>query len=239
MPERNDRILERIPTGLIGTNTYIYGSGGSPDTHGTTGRTEVIIIDPGGDAARLIQRLDSSRYHPVGIIITHTHFDHILGLSGLIAQYGHDLPVLVHELGSPYLGSSGAAVLRAHMDRIIPGSVDEYASAIDSLPEATHRLTDSQEVSMGGLTLKVLHTPGHSSDSICLYDSSAGILFSGDTLFYRSIGRTDLIGGDLPEIERSIRQKLYTLPLEVRVYPGHGRATTIGEESHQNPFVSG
>ena len=226
MPERSDRILERIPTGFIGTNTYIYGA------------AEVIIIDPGGDAERVIQRIEASHYHIAGIIITHSHFDHILGLTGLVAQYGSGVPILIHENGIESLGRSGSAILRRHMDMIIPGSVKEYAHAIDHLPEATGRLEDDQEILLGGVTLKVLHTPGHSSDSICLYDSEVGVLFSGDTLFYRSIGRTDLTGGDSAAIERSIRQRLFTLPDETRTYPGHGRATTIGEEKHQNPFIT-
>jgi len=104
----------------------------------------------------------------------------------------------------------------------------------------TADLSDGEEIAVGASTIRVIHTPGHSPGSCCfLVGDEAPVLFSGDTLFQGSIGRTDLWGGSLETIERSIRQRLYSLPDELAVVPGHGEATTIGREKRNNPFVPG
>ncbi|MFA6384706.1 MAG: MBL fold metallo-hydrolase [Candidatus Omnitrophota bacterium] len=204
-------ICEIIVVGEIDTNCYIVAAEAGADA---------LLIDPGADADVIQAALD--RHHcKVGLIVnTHGHYDHI-GADG-----DFDAPVAVHP--------DDAAMLR---DARKNYSAD-FGKSVE-VKNTIRYVEDGQRIIVGGLTLKVLHTPGHSAGgiSLLLEKPRTGILFSGDALFAGSVGRTDL-GGSREALTRSIKSKLLTLPDETIVYPGHGPATTIGAERRDNPFLS-
>ncbi len=187
---------------------------------------ECIIVDPGcnsaSEQAALSKHIESNGLKPVRLINTHCHIDHILGNAYVARTYG--LPLEIHAGELPVL-QSGEMVASMY------GIPYEPSPAPEKFLQAGDRLT------FGSTTLKVLFTPGHSPASICLYSENGYWLIGGDVLFYESIGRTDLPGGDYDTLIDSIRSVLLTLPDKVRVYPGHGPATTIGHERVYNPFL--
>ncbi|HOJ78111.1 MAG TPA: MBL fold metallo-hydrolase [Bacillota bacterium] len=196
-------------TGPIETNTYLVWSG-----------QEAGIIDPGGPVADIIRFVEDNRLTLKWIVNTHGHADHIAGNSLILEKY--QVPIAIHE-----------------QDRVMLTSADHNLSTFMGTPlvspDATIVLTDSAQISLGDATLQVLATPGHTKGSISLYGN--GLLFAGDTLFYQSIGRTDLPGGDYQEIITSIERKLLPLPPETVVLPGHGCDTTLAHEHDFNPFI--
>lgn len=203
--------LHTLVLGALGTNCYILADE-------TTG--DAIVIDAPDDAAAILSFLKEQAYHLTGIVLTHAHFDHILALHDLKAAT--DVPVMAHQNAMVFL-----------QDGI--NNLCHYVG-IDWTPITPDRmLTDGDTVTLGDTTLTVLHTPGHTSDCICLY--GGGVLISGDTLFQRSVGRTDHPTGSLPQEIASIQEKLMVLPDETPVYPGHGPKTTIGEERRGNPYL--
>lgn len=203
-----------LPLGALDTNCWIVSDGvGGP----------LVVIDPAGEADVLLSAIGS---RPVeAVVLTHGHFDHLGAVSELVEATG--APVLVH--------AADASVITDPEANGGLGFGFEHVS-----PAASRELRDGDTVEAGGLRLEVLHTPGHTPGSICLFAPADGEgppqLFSGDTLFARSVGRTDFPGGDGRALARSIREKLSVLPAETRVHPGHGPDTTIGYESRVNPF---
>lgn len=197
-------------------NTYII--------HDDTG--ECIIIDPGcstaQEQAQLSGYIRSNDLEPVRLINTHCHIDHILGNAFVSRTWG--LPLEIHKGEIPVLESG---VMVSQM----------YGIPYDPSPAPEKYLAAGDQVTFGHTILQVLYTPGHSPASICLYAQSEHWLIGGDVLFYESIGRTDLPGGDYDTLIGSIRNELLTLEDGVRVYPGHGPATTIGHERVFNPFL--
>ena len=167
------------------------------------------IVDPGDWGSRLADRLDSLKLEPACVLLTHGHFDHVGAVEGLLARYP-DLPVYLHE-------------------------ADTHLT-----PELCRGLRwnrfygEGDTVTMEGLTFRVLHTPGHTPGSVCL--QCGDVLFSGDTLFAGSCGRTDFPLGDHRQMEQSL-QRLVTLPEQLRVLPGHGGETTMGREKRCNPYI--
>jgi len=222
-----------IQVGIIGTNCYLYHE--KEDS-------SCWVIDPGGDADKIIQTLRDKRLTPKGILLTHTHFDHILGLTGLIKAYGKSIPVCVHVNGKSSLGKAGGERQKEVLSMMSPGLAAENSEILENLPEATHifyaEATTDKPEEVPDSTLSVIQTPGHAPESICFYSAEFGILFSGDTLFRQSIGRSDFQGGNSEELLHSIGSKLYTLPEKTIVYPGHGGSTTIGYEKVHNPFIT-
>lgn len=179
------------------------------------------MIDPGDEPERIVRFLKTLGSKPRYIIATHTHFDHVLGVEGV--RKAVEAPFLIHGDDLPMLQSMQDRARRLMGLRVqTPPRVDRF-------------LTDGEKLSIGNETIKVLHTPGHSPGSISL--SGDGYVLTGDALFNQSIGRTDLPGGDLPVLVRSIREKLFRLGEEIIVYPGHGPETTIRDEKLANPFV--
>jgi glyoxylase-like metal-dependent hydrolase (beta-lactamase superfamily II) len=204
-------ILETLMVGPLGVNCYIVGDETTRET---------MVIDPGGDARAILDTLRHGRLTPSAIVATHAHFDHLLALEEVRQQTR--APFFLHADEAP-------ALANASLGARLFGFVFGQPAPADRL------LRDGDQVRVGALALKVLHTPGHSPGGICLaYDNG---VFVGDTLFQGGIGRTDLPGGDYAMLMRSIRDKLLMLPDETRVYPGHGDATTIGEERQRNPFL--
>ncbi len=204
-------ILETLLVGPLGVNCYVLGD--------ETTR-EAVVIDPGGNAREILSTLERHQLKTRAIVNTHAHFDHILALTEVRAATG--APVLIHADEAPIMASAqaSAAVWGMYLSQPSP---------------AERLLQEGDKVTAGSISLAVLHTPGHTPGGICLL--AEGQVFVGDTLFQGSIGRTDFPGGDYAALMKSIRDKLLPLPDSTMVYPGHGAATTIGEEKQLNPFV--
>jgi hydroxyacylglutathione hydrolase len=207
-------IQESIPVGMLQCNCYILGD----DATG-----EAVVIDPGDDIERVQQVLEKHSLRPKYILATHAHIDHVGGIEKLARATG--AAVMMHREDLPLYQSMAmqAAFLGMRPPRTV--EVDQF-------------LGDGDRVSWASHALEVLHTPGHSPGSIALYmPGDECRIFSGDTLFQASIGRTDLWGGSYEEILRSIDEKLLAFSDETAVFPGHGPATSIGEERRYNPFL--
>ena len=165
-----------------------------------------LLIDPGDDLPTLARIAGGIK----AILLTHGHFDHMLAAEELQKRTG--VPVYVHPLDAPMLSDA---------------SLSAYNPEVSSLPQPGHIACTAYPESLFGF--RVLHTPGHTPGSVCLYNEGEKVLFSGDTLFRAGFGRTDLAGGSMHQLLSSLRT-LLALPRDVRVYPGHGESTTIDEE---------
>ena len=204
-------ILETLPSGPLQVNCYVIGCEQSG---------QAIVVDPGGDAERILALLQHHQLDCRWIINTHGHFDHIGGNGDLLEVTGAEL--MIHPADRPLLQQA---------------SMHAAAFGLPAVrsPEPTRELVDGDQLLLGELSLTVIHTPGHSPGGICLH--LADRLFVGDTLFAGSIGRTDLPGGDQQLLVRNVKEKLLCLDADTRVYPGHGPVTTIGREKLHNPFL--
>jgi len=206
-------IRETLPVGLLQCNCTILGD--------ETSR-EAIVIDPGDDIPVIQGILKRHRLTVKFIVITHAHIDHIAGAQSLKRLTG--APIVYNENDLPLVKMMDVQASWLHMP------TPEVAP-----PDAP--LKDAQVISIPGISGTVLHTPGHTQGSICLYVPDHSLLLAGDTLFAGSVGRTDLPGGDGRQLIRSIHDRLLPLPDETTVVPGHGPETTIGEEREENPFL--
>ena len=204
-------LVHRLVVSPFETNCYIAADEST---------REALIIDPGDEAHLISDAIYGCDVTVIGIVNTHGHADHIGSNAALKGEF--DCPIMIHRLDAPML-TDPQANLSASLG---PGLV--------SCPP-DRLLAEGDEIAVGGLMLKVIHTPGHTPGGICLYGE--GVLFSGDTLFMDGIGRTDFPGGSQRQLMDSIRTKLLVLPEETIVYPGHGPNTTIGREKHQNPWL--
>ena len=183
----------------------------------------ITIIDPGGTTDELMNYLSEKRTEHITIILTHGHFDHIAGVPALISHYP-SYQLLIHAADLKYIGHT---MKEHHLKSFTPLRAQSLIETFNAvMPEATETLTEDKKVD----DFLVLHTPGHTNGSVSLWDPDEKILFSGDTLFYHSRGRTDLLDGDETTIQQSLK-KLFTLvPDETNVYTGHGTNTSIGAE---------
>ena len=205
-------ILKTLVVGPIQSNCYIIGCE----------RTrEAAVIDPGGDADRILITLAKDRLRCVYIINTHGHFDHSADNKRLKEVTGAQL--LIHHADAPM-------ILHQSMDRGM------WGIQIENSPPPDRYLNEGDIITLGDISLKVLHTPGHSPGGISLVTDK--VVFVGDTLFAGSIGRTDFPGGDQEGLLRNVRKKIFTLGDDVAVYPGHGPKTTVGRERKTNPFFT-
>ena len=182
---------------------------------------EAVIIDPGDDAPEILKIIRDKGFKVKYLVITHGHFDHVGANKALKDATGAEL--LIHEGDAPVMASA---------------SLQSRAFGINtpSSPRADRFVKHGDIITAGEVSLKVLHTPGHSPGGISLLEQ--GMVFTGDSLFAGSIGRTDLPGGDLATLLRSIKTNLMALPDDTKVFCGHGPATTIGEERRENPFLN-
>lgn len=198
--------------GVCQTNCYfVYREGSS----------KVIFIDPADYGDQIFQAMKNNGFEVAAILLTHGHFDHIWGCSRL--RQLTSAPVYAYEGEEDVLLSS---------DLNVSAGAGRACTV-----KANTLLKDGEEVTIEGMTFKLIATPGHTKGSCCYYFEEANMLISGDTLFEESVGRTDLPTGSMSTLVRSVKEKLFELPDEVVVYPGHGDSTTIGHEKKYNPFI--
>ncbi len=199
--------IDRLILGAFETNCYILRE--------SEKARDCVVIDPGLEAGELIDFLGEHKLNPAAVVLTHGHIDHIAGVGVLRKNYPKT-KVYIHKLDAEMLTSS----LVPRPSSLVPLLLIEKPGIIK----------------VAGIKLQVLHTPGHTPGGICLYSKGEGIVFTDDTLFANGVGRTDL-GGNMEQLIKSIKEKLFTLPDETAVYPGHGPTTTIAQEKKSNPFL--
>ena len=204
-------IIKQLTVGPIMANCFILGC---EET------LQAAVIDPGDEADRILQVLAGDKLTVAQIINTHGHFDHVSANKKLKDATG--APISIHPLDAPMLTS-------------LSSSAAAWGLSAEDSPEPDKTIEDGDTISVGNLTMKVLHTPGHTPGGVSLLVDEA--VFVGDTLFQGSIGRTDFPGGDFETLRDSIHSKLFTLDENTTVYPGHNQPTTVGHEKRSNPFV--
>jgi len=200
-----------IPVGCLETNCYLVYSENSK---------ECAIVDPGADADKIIDMIEKHSLKPIMIINTHGHFDHVGANKDIKENY--NIPLLIHPFDVPML-------------EMVKQTAKLYGIKVDNSPPPDRSIHDGDCIDIGNDSLTVIHSPGHSPGSISLHQDS--ILFSGDTLFCRGVGRTDVPGGSWETLKNSIKTRLLTLPENTLVLPGHGPKTYIGQEKKLNPFI--
>lgn len=205
--------IDYLVLGPIETNTYFVSD---PDTG------ECVIIDPAANPEAIISKLEKDRLKLTAMLLTHGHFDHIMAVNELKRKYG--VPVYVHEAESVIMEDPGGGLMRIGLSDII---VRDYGT-----------VHDGDTLNLAGARWKVIHTPGHSAGSVCYCLPDEKVIFSGDTLFLRSFGRTDLKTGNFREIINSLTNILFKIPDDdIDVYPGHGGFTTLGYEKKHNDIL--
>jgi glyoxylase-like metal-dependent hydrolase (beta-lactamase superfamily II) len=203
--------LDTIVVGPLQENSYVVGC---EETK------EAVIIDPGAEAERIYRVVTFQGFTLKYIMNTHGHVDHIGGVADLIEKTG--VPFLMHKDDMFLIENIQNDPIQAFLQITPPQQPDRF-------------IADGEKIAVGNLEFEVIHTPGHSPGSVCFLANN--VLFCGDTLFANSIGRTDLPGGNYQQILTSIQEKLFPLDDNIKVYTGHGPATTIGSERQFNPFL--
>ena len=204
--------IGRVVLGMVSTNCYfVYDE----DTRKT------LVFDPADEGLRIAKAMKQNELEVVGILLTHGHFDHITGANELRSATSAKIYAYKEE---QEVCESTRLNCSEQVDNLVTIKVNKY-------------LEDGEELELCGLKCKLIATPGHTQGSCCYYFENDGILISGDTLFNSSVGRSDLPTGSGGTLIRSIKDKLMVLPDDVKVYPGHGDMTTIGDERRYNPFL--
>lgn len=206
--------MKILVLGMVSTNCYIISN------HETK---EAVIIDPADKAEVIKQYVNDNGLSVVGILFTHGHFDHIMAANELTAYYHTKIYAGKEE--KTLLGDSGM------------NCSSNVGRSCQVIPDID--LEDGDMITLAGMHIKVIHTPGHTAGGVCYYFMNQGVLISGDTLFLESIGRTDLPTGNGTKLIESIKNKLLLLDDNTKVYPGHGDSTTIAYEKRNNPYLNG
>jgi glyoxylase-like metal-dependent hydrolase (beta-lactamase superfamily II) len=209
--------IDRLILGAFETNCYILRK--------SEKAKDCVVMDTGLEAGKLIDFLQEHKLNPIAVVLTHGHIDHIAGVAILRKNYPK-IKVYIHKLDAEMLRETASNV---------SARIGRQPSTLDII--GTDFLIEEESIiKQAGIKLQVLHTPGHTPGGICLYSKGEGIVFTDDTLFANGVGRTDL-GGNMEQLVKSIKEKLFTLPDETAVYPGHGPTTTIAQEKKSNPFL--
>ena len=198
--------------GMVGTNCYLLCN---------MDIKECVLIDPADSRDEISRMIDESGCSLKGILLTHGHFDHIMAADAVRDKYGVKVYASCDEkntLEQPHINLGEA-----------------YGLKLSVKADVWHK--DGEILKLAGFDIEALHTPGHTEGGSCYYIREIGVLFSGDTLFCGSVGRTDFPGGSMSEIVRSIKEKVMVLPDDTKVYPGHGEGTSVGYERENNPFL--
>ena len=205
--------IEKFVTGIICTNCYIVTNEETKET---------VIVDPANLSKAMIGYIEEEELVIKAILLTHAHFDHIMGIDKVIDRYG-EMPVYVEESDLELLHTPSMNESTVYTNGYSYPGGDE--------------IHDGDVLHLIGEDFRVIHTPGHTPGGCCYYMEQEDVLFSGDTLFRTSVGRSDFPGGSASALVRSVKEKLLILPEETHVYPGHMEETTIGYEKRHNPFV--
>jgi len=203
-------MIKTISVGIMPTNSYIVYD---------EKEKEALVIDPGDEAEEIVNFIEENRLNVKYIYLTHCHFDHILGAKWLKEKVNSDIVCLDKEEAN--IKDEDITMGKSLLLKTVTLNPDKI-------------LFENDEIQVGNLNFKVIHTPGHTSGSSCLYGD--GILISGDTLFKETYGRCDLPTGNISEMMKSLKTKLFELPDSTVVYPGHGEITTIGAERESEDF---
>lgn len=201
-----------IPVGPLQCNCYVVWEDPSA----------ALVIDPGDEGGRIAAELRKRSITPRLLVSTHGHFDHVGGVDALRDEF--EVPYRIHRADVPILS-------------MIPAGTKMWGLTIPPIPTPTEFLDEDAAYDFGGLDVRPIHTPGHTPGSTCFHAPRDAVVFTGDTLFLGSIGRTDFPGGSMDQILESIHGRLLTLPPTTRVLPGHGPPSTIGAEAEHNPFL--
>jgi len=206
--------IDRLILGAYETNCYVLRNNDAAK--------DCLIVDTGLGSGKLNKFLEKQKLNPSALVLTHGHIDHIAGVAALRSRFP-DIKVYIHKLDAKMLAEP-------------QNNLSAMAGCLFSIEPADFSVEEHFCIEQAGLKLSVIHTPGHTPGGICLYSKDEGIVFTDDALFADSIGRTDFPYGSLEQLLKSIMEKLFTLPDETKVYPGHGPITTIAHEKAHNPF---
>lgn len=204
-----------LSLGTMDNNTYLAADAESG---------QAAVIDPSFESHAVLDALQQRHWKLAAIWLTHAHFDHIVGVQPLLDAAGQDLPVGMHPGDLPLWNQSGGAHL--------------FGVDMDPGHEPSVQFSHGQKLQLGKEVLEVRHTPGHSPGHVVFYSSASQVVFCGDLIFYRSVGRTDLPGGSHSLLLKSIQEQIFTLPPETSLLAGHGSPTTVGDEQTENPFLA-
>jgi len=207
-------IFDSFVVGMLQTNCYLVGDEESG---------KAVVIDPGGDSKKIVQRLRESNLQLISILSTHAHFDHVMEAWLLKQLAGGE--IVMHPRDEALLSDRMVG-----MAAVLKNSVDTAAFTID------RHVVEGDQIQVGSLLFQVIETPGHTPGHVSFYMPAKKMIFVGDTLFAGSIGRTDFPGGSHDQLIQSVREKVFPLPGETVVYPGHGPETTVEREKLTNPF---
>lgn len=205
--------LVTVPVGPLQCNCYILWE--DPK--------EALVIDPGDEGARIVALLEKMGLTPRLVVSTHGHFDHVGGVDALRERFG--VTYRIHPADVPILS-------------MVPAASRMWGITIPPRPVPSDFLEPGAVFEFAGLRVETIHTPGHTPGSTCFHVPAEATVFTGDTLFLQSIGRSDFPGGNHSQLLASIRERLLSLPPETKVLPGHGPASTIGAEAEDNPFLN-
>jgi hydroxyacylglutathione hydrolase len=206
--------IESFILGPLGNNSYLLFD---------TGSKEAAVIDPSFDPAPIRSRLDDLGLNLRYILLTHSHFDHIAGVSDLVSSISPHPIVAIHRLEMPLWNKKGAA--------------EHFGFMLPALPVPDIFLQGGNIIEFGNTRIQAVFTPGHTPGHLVFYISEIQVVFTGDLIFFRGVGRTDLPDGDSTLLYRSIDEKILSLPPETRLLSGHGPATTVADEMKMNPFI--